>query len=244
MPTKKIKPHIIILPGWCMPARAYEPLADSLRKQNLSVTVLDLPGFGIDPPIHTWGLKEYVGFVRKYIKKHHLSKVIFFGHSFGGRVALRYSFYYPREVQTLVLSGTPGFSSIPPAKRALAQGLAKFGSFVIEHLPIAEYRQSVQRMFYFAFRVRDFVKAKGVMRNIFKAVIAEPLDEYMKAVNCPCLLVWGADDAMVPVKIAKQMEKTIHGARLVLVPDARHGVPFKKATEVAKIIDTFLDGVN
>ncbi len=244
MATQKTKSQVVILPGWCMPARAYEPLAECLRSKKIEATALELPGFGIDTPTYAWGLKEYVEFVHDHVKKHHLSNIIFLGHSFGGRVALRYSFYHPREVQGLVLTGTPGFSSIPTTKKVLVQWLAKFGSHVVEHLPVAEYRQSIQRMFYFAFGVRDFVKAKDIMKDIFKMVVEESLDEYMKTVSCPCLLLWGANDAIVPIETANRMEAVIPGAKLIVIPDSRHGMPWKKPEEVAAEVSNFLRGNN
>ena len=239
--TKNIKPTIVILPGWCMPARAYEPLLQALRQLNIQVTAIDLPGFGIDPPTFAWGVTEYVRFVRDYITKHHLSNIIFLGHSFGGRVALKYSFLYPKEVRLLIFTGTPGYSAIPTAKKALIRWIAKFGSHVLEHLPITEYRTSIQRMFYFAFGVRDFVKAKGIMQDVFKTIVDEPLDKYMQAVRVPCLLLWGQNDGVVPVAIATRMKETIQNAQLEVVSNENHALPYKNPTAVSAYVKQFIE---
>ena len=78
------------------------------------------------------------------------------------------------------------------------------------------------------------------MRDIFKLVVQEELVSSMLCVSCPCLLVWGADDIIVPVSVASRMEHIIEGAKLVTVPSSDHGLPYKKAGEFATTVDGFL----
>src|SRR5439155_25203444 len=62
-------------------------------------------------------------------------------------------------------------------------------------------------------------------------------------VRAPVLLVWGADDAIVPADVLVETERRLSvTARptVLVVPDAGHLVPMSKPVTVAQSIDAFV----
>jgi pimeloyl-ACP methyl ester carboxylesterase len=87
--------------------------------------------------------------------------------------------------------------------------------------------EKLRAWYYYVVGARDYYRASGVMRETFKTVVREELVTSMKKVHVPTLLVWGADDIIVPVPIAKKMKETILGSELIILPNSGHGVSYK-----------------
>jgi pimeloyl-ACP methyl ester carboxylesterase len=59
-------------------------------------------------------------------------------------------------------------------------------------------------------------------------------------VKQPVLIIWGEEDKMLPVAIAKRLEKDLKNANLVVIPGAGHA-SFDENPEMAiKAIEKFL----
>ena len=56
--------------------------------------ILDLPGFGqSDEPKEIWNIFDYAEMVNYFVKELKINDPILIGHSFGGRVAIKFLFY-------------------------------------------------------------------------------------------------------------------------------------------------------
>lgn len=229
-----------------MTGGTFSPLIVALRKYGYQAEALDMPGFGNAPlPEKPWGLKEYAGFLNTWMQQRKIVKPVLFGHSFGGRVALKFEEVYQGKIRALILSGTPGYTPASRFRLMVGLVLTKVGGALFSIPPFSLLEEQVRLLWYRLIGAKDYLRPQKVMRDTFKKIVTERLVGPMQAVRCPCMLIWGEGDRIVPVDIARRMEKTISGAKLIVVPDARHGVPFKKPNEVANIIDTFLnEGVN
>ena len=216
---------IVILHGWGVSAKRYDPLIKELRDKKFRVFAFDFP-IAEQPSI----LSDYVSYLQKYLQKNKIVKPILIGHSFGGRVALKYQFVYPDSIAGLILTGTPGFS---PFTKKLFIALAKIGKIFFHSSQLRDW-------YYYIIGARDYYRAKGVMKNTFKNIVSESLVPYMKSVHIPTLLVWGEDDLLVPVWVAKKMEKTIQKSQLIIIPNSGHNVSFAHPKEFVKNIYDFL----
>ncbi len=223
-----MKYPIVILHGWGLSAKLFEPLARELRSLGYRVYVPDFPGFGTaaipDKPLF---LKDYVEFLAGYLKKRKLARAILIGHSFGGRVALKFTQSFPGEVGALILTGTPGYTPVSKKRLMLFIAIAKVGKifFLIPFLNF--FQEKVRRWYYFTVGARDYSRAEGFMRDTFKNVVREELVASMRDIHLPTLLVWGQEDIITPVPIAEKMKKTIQGSELYLIPKVGHNVVFK-----------------
>lgn len=235
------QPVIVILHGWGLSGDTFLPLTNELKARGYTVFAPDFPGFGAATiPSHAWDLGDYAKFLHHYLQQHHIVNPIFIGHSFGGRVSLKYEHLYPKSVRALILSGAPGFSPVNRKKLFIFIALAKIGA-TFWSLPVLNFlKETVRTWYYSLVGAREFSKAKGVMRQIFKNIVQEELITPMKAVHVPCMLIWGENDTIVPVDIAKKMVSVIPGAKLSILPECDHRVPYKEPMVFADSVITFL----
>lgn len=232
-----MKHPIVILHGWGLSANVFSPLARELARNHLTVFAPDLPGFGDSIiPDHALKLEDYVHFLEEYFKKNNIEKPVLIGHSFGGRVALRYSLSHPENLTTLVLTGTPGFTPVPKKKLALFISVAKIGKLFFLIPFTSAIRDHVRQWYYYVVGARDYYRAQGVMKDTFKNIVAEELKTSMEHVRVPALLIWGADDIIVPVSVARRMKETIPGASLTVVPSVGHGLPYKHPKDFCVVL--------
>ena len=232
---------IVILHGWNLSGARFAPLADELRQKGYRVFTPDLPGFGKEPaPKRPWHVVDYAEFVQQYIVSHRIKRPIFIGHSFGGRVTLKFVQLYPGKVQSIILSGTPGFSPIPKKKMFIFWVIAKVGGFIFSLPPLNVLSDWARRWLYYVAGSREFIRAEGPMKDTFKHVVTDNLVSAMESVHVPCLLLWGEYDVIVPVAIARRMQEVMLGAVLKIIPEVDHGVPFKEPAVFAGYVDQFL----
>jgi pimeloyl-ACP methyl ester carboxylesterase len=240
-----MKKHtIVILHGWGLSGKSFTPLARALEKYGYKVVAPDMPGFGQEPaPKHPWKLSDYAGFVDNYLKSHKIKNPIFLGHSFGGRVSLKYIQLHEHSMPVVILTGTPGFTPIPRKKLLLFIAIAKVGGLVFKLPALNLFSDWVRRWYYYVVGAKEFFRAEGPMRQTFKNIVQEELVSAMQSVNIPSLLLWGEYDVIVPTVIAQRMIEVLPNAKLYIIPEADHGVPFKQPEVFAKYVDTFLNSI-
>jgi pimeloyl-ACP methyl ester carboxylesterase len=239
-----MKHPIVILHGWALSAKTFAPLVSELKKYNLEVIAPDFPGFdSLHIPAQPLTLTDYADFLDSYFRQRHIEKPILIGHSFGGRVALKYQLQYPKNVTALILTGAPGFTPVSRSKLALFITIAKIGGTLFSLPILYRLKDRVRLWYYYIVGARDFYRAEGVMRETFKNVVKESLVSCMENVRVPTLLVWGGNDIIVPAPIAQRMEKVIRGSTLVVLPREGHNVPFTNPVLFAQTVAPWIQSV-
>ncbi|MBI2611415.1 alpha/beta hydrolase [Candidatus Gottesmanbacteria bacterium] len=235
---------ILILHGWNLSAEKFAPLVNELRIKGFNAQASDLPGFGTSPkPKNPLTLSDYVRYVDKYVKSKNWSEIVIIGHSFGGRLAIKLASQNPKFLKALILSGAPGYNPVPKLKILFFLSLAKLGNAIFA-LPILKNFSTLSRHFlYRAAQATDFYNTDKNMRDTFKNIVKEELVDYMAQIKVPTLLIWGENDLIVPVSIAKKMSKVIPNAKLTVIPDARHGAPWTHPKEFVESVIKFLDKI-
>ncbi len=237
----KQKYPIIILHGWAttMTGDRYSELKSILEKKGFAVFTPDLPGFGKQPLTKPgMDLDDYVDFVKEFMIKKQLKKVILIGHSFGGRIAAKLSAQNPQLVQALILTGSPLIRKKLSLKKQVISSIAKSGKQVVDILP-KEVSDLFKKGTYQLLGEWDYYKAGG-LKETFKKVIHEDLLSLLPTIHTKTLVVWGGQDTFVPLIIGKEIAEYIPGATYVVVPEATHKLPYeypqKFAEEVLKFI--------
>ena len=96
---------IVLLHGWGQNIEMMRPIGDNFQNR-FRITILDFPGSGeSEEPKEAWTIDDYELMLEEFLKKVNVKKPIVIGHSFGGRVAIRYSARNP--ISKLVLFGSP-----------------------------------------------------------------------------------------------------------------------------------------
>jgi len=225
-------PEIVILHGWSQdpaPSSKWKPVQAQLQNMNCSAKVLQLPGFEL-PLVTAWGVDEYVAWLQE--KFQGKKNLILVGHSFGGHLALSYAVAHPQQVEKLILiasSGMRSHSITALCKRSGFLLLAKLGK-------IFTTSETLRRWLYRATRESDYLEASAIMRETMRRVIAHEVAEELSAISMPTTLIWGEQDSITPLAYARRLLAGIPQAKLQLIPDARHGIPFTHSKLVAQYI--------
>jgi pimeloyl-ACP methyl ester carboxylesterase len=66
-------------------------------------------------------------------------------------------------------------------------------------------------------------------------------DRLYLASRVPTLIVWGEDDAVIPVTHASSTHEFIPGSRLEVLPHAGHFLPFEEPEWFGAVLSDFLD---
>lgn len=238
---------IILLHGWGVDSDKYiETLKQlSVQSSEFSVYAPDLPGFGkSDNPPEAWGVSEYTELIKKFMNELGLKDLILIGHSFGGRIAIKFAEKYPQILKALVLTGAAGIKHPPTLKQKIFYILAKIGKAVFS-LPIINMLQKpAQKLLYKAAQEKDYYQAQGIMRETFKKVINEDLTPYLGKIRIPTLLIWGRNDRSTPLRDGQLMHLEIQSAsgrtKLEVVDEANHSLPYQIPEKFAKIIAEFI----
>ncbi|HZZ50730.1 MAG TPA: alpha/beta hydrolase [Pseudonocardia sp.] len=166
------------------------------------------------------------------------------GHSFGGMVAAEYAAAYPGKVRRLVLIDSMGlwtdevpvedFITVAPETlvRRLWSDLAK--PEVVERITppddVAEAQAAV---------ISQFVTLASVAH--FTAPIPERgLWKRLRRVRAQTLLVWGAQDGLVPARYAEEFRRHLPAAQVEIVEGAGHYPYVEQRESVSRRVLDFL----
>lgn len=99
-------PPLLMLHGWGSSARVMMPLANALSDIR-TCYVPDLPGFGATPPSpEPWGIDDYTDMVRAFATEVAGGPVDVLGHSFGGRITLKWAARSGRGASAVSAAGS------------------------------------------------------------------------------------------------------------------------------------------
>lgn len=208
----------LVLHGWGKNKEDYKELLN-LIPDSLAI---DLPGFGKEPLPRIFDLNDYVSFVAEFLEKKKNRDVVIVGHSFGGRVAIKLAYTKPELVNKLVLVDSGGIQEIT-MKMRLAAKLPRIGSLG-------------RRLF----GSKDYLAASGNLRETMKNVVNEDLVPLLSGINIPTLILWGDKDNTTPIWMGKIMHQKINNSKFVEIKNGDHGIPYRRAKEVASEINKFI----
>ena len=86
---------------------------------------------------------------------------------------------------------------------------------------------------------RDYKAASPVMRQTLVNVVNEDLSSYARKIEEPTLLVWGEHDTEAPLTDAKELEKIMIDAALIVLPGT-HYAYIENLDRVCLILNEFL----
>jgi len=208
---------LIILHGWGSSKEKWEKVKEILEKKGVKVFVPDLPGFKEELE-QVWRLDDFVGWVENFIEKHRISVFFLLGHSFGGRVAIKFAFKHPEKLKGLILVSAAGLRP----KSIWLSLIASISSFfkIFSFLPGYE---TLRKIFYkFILRKTDYFKLKGKMKETFKEIIKEDLTPYLSQIKVPTLILWGEKDKITPLRDGLLMKEKIENSELKILPKVGH----------------------
>lgn len=231
---------LLILHGWGGSSESYNQLSE-LLKDKFKLYIPDLPGFGeSDPPKSAWDVSNYMKFVNEFTDKIGLEQFFLYGHSFGGRICIKFLNKYPKKVKALILCDSAGIKHPLSGRQKMGRALSSAGKRVFSLPLLNRFEKIAQKLLYRSIGEQDYLKTEGELRESFKKVIEEDLQPLIKNINVPTLIIWGKHDKMTPLSDAYIFKKEIPNSTLKIIDEARHGVHLQAPGKVAEFVKEFL----
>lgn len=189
-----------------------------------------------------YGLEDYVRYLLDLFETHRLTDVTLVGNSLGGHIATRIAARYPDRIARVVLITTSGLFDETAAHQKLIVRTPSKGNVdqVVRHVfhnqGFCEAR-TVEEIVdhYFSdgrIRMRSFIRTARKLRT-------EDATDDCRQIRIPTLIVWGANDRVVPVQIAHRFHALIPNSRLEILDHCGHAPQIERAKPVGRLIREF-----
>ncbi|MCP4578151.1 MAG: alpha/beta hydrolase [Deltaproteobacteria bacterium] len=246
---------IFLLHGFGSSTYTWKKVALLLQAKGYHVWALDMKGFGWSdkPRNDDYSPEQLMAEVNAWMDKIGLRKVVFVGNSLGGAIAWNMALAHPDKVKKLVLIDAAGFMRDIPFSVRLAGlpgagGIARFffGRWVIEDTfkqvyfdPTAVTKEQVDA-YYDRMRTEN---ALGAMAAVGRSVSTISNEEYalrIPEIQVDTLIIWGRDDAWIPLEDGFKFKEALPNATLEVIPFCGHVPQEEKPEETARLIAAFL----
>lgn len=207
------------------------------------VIALELLGFGrSDKPPITYRIAGFVEVLEGFLQALALERVSLLGHSLGGWIVATFALQFPQMVDKLILNDSVGIDSgwiKPPidmniSTRANMRQVLEFvfynKSMVTEELVDLSYSLHLER--------GDGATIRSVLQTF--PLPDEKLDSRIGGLKAPTLLLWGEQDALTPLPMARNFQRLISGSRLAVIPQCGHLPCLEKPAEFNQAVMDFL----
>lgn len=227
------KQVVVFLHGWGARGEIFKWFAGELKKDYM-VVIPDFNGFGkSEDPDSIWGVREYSENLFNLLNELNLKKVTLVGHSFGGRVAIKFCKMYPGCVDRLILVNSAGIRPKRGFKYFIRVMRYKYLKRAAAHNPkLAEKLKG--------FGSKDYKALNDSMKKVFIKVVNEDLKPDMLKIKTKTLIIWGEKDLETPLYMAKKINKYIKGSELIIIKDAAHFSFLDKPRDFILILRAFL----
>jgi pimeloyl-ACP methyl ester carboxylesterase len=230
-------PPVLVLHGWGASIEAVHPIVTGLSPVT-TVHALDLPGFGqSEQPPSPWGVEDYQTFVAAYLDTLSIERPSIVGHSNGGRIAIRMASTEPARASRLVLVDSAGIRPKRTLRWYRRVAMAKVGKHSARFFGAPGERL---RSLLVARAASADYAAAGAMRPTLVKLVNADLRPFMPRIVVPTLLVWGSLDTDTPLSAAREMERLIPDAGLVVLEGAGHYSYLDQPARFARIVSHFI----
>ncbi len=226
-------PVVLLLHGFGASLHTWEPWALALQ-DRYRVIRFDLPGSGLSPPDPSGDYTDARSraLVTAVLDHAGVAQATIVGHSMGGRIAWSYAAREPQRVRALVLVAPDGFAS-PGFEYGKAPEVPALLSLMRYALPEPLLRRSLRPAYAnpdvmtdaLAQRYHDLLRAPGardaMLARMDQIALVDPVP-WLRRITAPTLLLWGEQDAMIPVRNAADYQQAIAGSTLVTLPGIGH----------------------
>lgn len=229
---------IVLIHGTGASLHTWEDWTTDLVK-NYRVIRLDLPAYGLtgQDPQKRYSSKDYVDLLHAFLGELKVNKFHLAGNSLGGLVSWLYASYHPEKVEQLVLLDPSGFPFkntpmvIKMAKTPILNNFIRYitpRSFIEKNIKEVYFDETLIKESTID-RYHDLSQYKGNRQAFIDRAYVEREDytERLGLIQAPTLILWGENDAWIPVSDAPKFKAAIKDAQMVIMPNTGH-VPMEE----------------
>jgi pimeloyl-ACP methyl ester carboxylesterase len=253
-------PVLLLLHGIAGSSRAWREVMPALSGDHRLIAP-DLLGHGESAkPQGDYSLGAFASGLRDFLGVLGVERATLVGQSFGGGVAMQLAYQHPEVCERLVLVDSGGLGrEVNPILRAATLPLAEYvmpvlfptfvrdrGDAISRFLKDKGIRSGRAAEMWLAYRsLTETDNRKAFVRTIRSVIdpggqTVSAMDRLYLAAEVPTLIVWGADDTIIPVSHAHAAHKAIEGSRLEIIDGAGHFPHVEKPDLFVEILRDFL----
>lgn len=264
---KKNKPIAIFLHGFTDKKESWFPFI-LLLAHRYRIIMPDLIGHGknVKDENISYTFEMQAKFVQHFASALNIQKFHLVGVSMGGAVAGKFAELYQENLLSLTMMSNAGINgNLQPSK--MEHLLLKFESYEdkkreIPILPLDMSNKSMKLFKEYLFynktivpnkMFREFMRNAVQNRDFYIKIIEDfldtesgkfidPIDEHLKDIHCPVLVIWGKEDAILHHSSVDILKQNLPNQPEVLILDkCGHGSFIEHPTKVKKVLCAFLD---
>lgn len=245
---------LVLIHGYTSSTYAWKDLFEPLSEKYRVISI-DLKGFGFsEKPDGDYSRRAQGEIVFGLLEHLKIEKAWLAGNSMGGETALNVALNHPEKVKGLILIDSagvniPGRESLAPwylqtpvvgqALIALSLTSDKLVREGLKKSTFDDAKISDEKVAYF----HQFLKTRNGQKAAREARIQfalYPVENELGKINVPTLLIWGAEDELIPLQAGKTMNEKIKNSKLVTFENCGHlpqeEMPEKVLTEMTNFI--------
>ncbi len=229
----------------------FEPLSKSFR-----VIAVDLKGFGFsEKPAGDYTKRAQSVLVKGLLDHLKIEKTWLAGNSMGGDVSINVALQYPEVVKGLILIDSAGVKFESKSPSASSSFNIPFFGRAFAALALTSdklVRGGLERSYYDDSKITDEdVKIYHLPLNSVNGQRAAafavqqwdlyPIEKDLGNINCPTLIIWGAEDEVIPLEKGRKMNSLIKNSEMIVYEKTGHLPQEETPEKVAKDIKSFIE---
>ena len=227
---------IVLIHGTGSSLHTFNEWSDRLKKSHRLIR-MDLPAYGLTGPFPdgNYTMANYTAFLKDFLIALNIKQCVLAGNSLGGAIAWNFTLEQPSMVTKLILIDASGYpivsKSVPIAfNLATIPLINKLLTFITPRFLV---RSSVENVYFDSSKVTDLVveryfnlTLRAGNRKAFVDRIKTPKDtstyKNIKYIQQPTLILWGAQDLLIPVENAYKFQEDLPNNTLVILENTGH----------------------
>ncbi|HET9727876.1 MAG TPA: alpha/beta fold hydrolase [Acidimicrobiia bacterium] len=256
-------PLIVLVHGMAGSASTWDRVVPALA-ERFAVLALDLPGHGSSakPIDGDYSLGSFASAVRDLMMTLGLERGTIVGQSLGGGVAMQFAYQFPSRCERLVLVGSGGLGrEVSPLLRVLAfpgveflypvifaPALRNVGRGVLDGFRRIGLRPSAYvDQIWQSYESLTEPETRAAFARTLRSVVdvtgqrVSAHDRLPLAREIPTLIVWGADDAIIPSQHAMDAAATLPHSRVEVFERVGHFPHCEDPDRFVRVLTDFIE---
>ena len=235
-------PPVVLVHGLGGRAEEWLDFSHDLVKAGYSVYLLDLPGYGSSekPAEFSYSVPDEAAVVVGFLDAVGLKQVDLGGISMGGWIVQVVASEHPDRVRRLILFDSAGIREQPSWDTRLFTPMTnadvrKLNSLLYPHpFPVP------------GFVARDILRITDQNGWVIRRAVASMLagnntsDELLPRLKMPVLIVWGAEDRIMPLNQGEKMHRLVPQSQFEVISGCGHLAPMQCSDQIAPKAVEFL----
>jgi pimeloyl-ACP methyl ester carboxylesterase len=224
----------------------WQPYHEELSR-NYKIYVPSQPGFnGTSRPNWVYTINDVCHFNLELAQKLGLDQYILMGSSMGGWVAAEMAAMCHHNLKALILVDAAG---IKPEKGEIAEIFMVSAQTRLKqrfHDPsqVSNYEQYTRQLTPEE-QIVEHSNQEMASRLCWRPYLHNlSLPYYLRKVPTPALIVWGRQDAIIPVECGELYQKALPNATLQVIDHCGHSPAIEKPQEFLRVVTEFLSGIS